>query len=99
MTIYVDELPKSCLDCKFYDTFDLEKEDDVIYFKTYCQLTDKEILDGREVCKNCPLKLISDYTRQVRKEVIDKIRRMSAIDVVNKQYIIETEILDQIQGE
>lgn len=42
---------------------------------------------------------ITDYTKQVRKEVCEEIRRMSAIDIVNKQYIIETEILDQIQGE
>lgn len=42
---------------------------------------------------------LADYTKQVRKQVCEEIRRMSAIDIVNKQYIVGTEILDQIQGE
>lgn len=88
------DLPRDCASCRYYsmncaDGYSCSK------------------LNGREVHCNfsegmgyrhqdCPLQSITDYTKQVRKEVVQEIMRLSAIDVVNKQYIIEAEILDQI---
>ena len=63
MTIYVDELPKSCWDCPCH------KGDDGL-----CKLL-QEYTDY--VPKSCPLIPLSDYTKQVRKEVCEKIKEQS----------------------
>lgn len=59
--------------------------------------------------KDCPLKSLSDYTKQVRKEVCEEIRKKADIKYyeeydgfdrkIGKTYIIRDYDLDQIQGE
>ena len=60
-----------------------------------CGLHFFDDINKEQLCESCS-RFIADYTKQVRNEVCEEIMRLSAIDVVNKQYIIETEILDQI---
>ena len=91
MKIYVDELPKSCLECKFCNK------------ENYCCLLMQK--DVREYRDDCPLILIQDHDKQVRKEVCDYIKhRLDNVDVeTNTDYnsfiAILDEVLDQIQGE
>lgn len=63
MKIYVDELPKDCIGCPCESEY-------------YCNLLKEDIgcCKWGEIHKNCPLQSISDYTKQVRKEVCDEIR-------------------------
>ena len=69
MKVYVDELPKSCSNCKFCTS------------DYYCKLINKDVFDydkpiNRQVrYSKCSLKTITDYTKQVRKEVCEEIRR------------------------
>ena len=80
MTIYVDELPKSCWNCpcaiksqrqqfkdkeRMMDTF---MEDCM-----HCIPLDKWIVEKH---KNCPLQSLADYTKQVRKEVLEKVYKV-----------------------
>ena len=60
--IYVDELPKSCIDCP------CESE-------SYCNLLNIGI-DIREhiVTPNCPLKLITDRLAEERKKVVQELK-------------------------
>lgn len=92
MKVYVDELPKKCGKCCFGDAF--------------CCINNNYILDL--VClnkksKDCPLQSLTDYTKQVRKEVVQEIRnKIEQAKMIyewkGKEITIE-EILDQIQGE
>ena len=44
--------------------------------------------------------LLEAFEKKIRKDVCDEIRNLSAIDIINKIYIVNIEILDQIeQGE
>ena len=67
MKVYVDELPKSCREC-FCNVED-----------TWCALSDGEMgdiceeYDNKTRHKKCPLKTLTDYTKQVRKEVLDEL--------------------------
>lgn len=68
MKVYVDELPKNCVNCDFG------------YSNNFCEL-DYE-LDLRKFDKNqkhpkCPLSLLADYTKQVRKEVCEEIKDLA----------------------
>ena len=95
MTIYVDELPKSCREC-FCNVED-----------TWCALSDGEMGDICEECDNktrhkkCPLQPFSDYTKQVRKEVLDIIdKKFNCCGYVEEKFEdIKEYILDQLQGE
>ena len=100
MKVYVDELPKSCREC-FCNVED-----------TWCALSDGEMGDICEECDNktrhkkCPLQSLSDYTKQVRKEVIkeykNKMLYCSERFMDNSHYYNGKEldeILEQIQGE
>lgn len=64
MKIYVDELPKSCGDCVFCKQTE------------YCYYCDKlhTKLGYIDKDKECPLQSLSDYTKQVRKGVVEEIR-------------------------
>ena len=106
MKVYVDKIPKCCGDCpcaiksrrqqfkdkeRMMDTF---MEDCM-----HCIPLDKWIVEKH---KDCPLQSLTDYTKQVRKEVCDKIRKSSprkyeAID--DMYYCISSLFLDQLQGE
>lgn len=64
MKIYIDELPKSCAECKLLGIF------------RWCYLKDSvcdEIKNNKRHVL-CPLKPLSDYTKQVRKEVVEEIK-------------------------
>lgn len=71
MKVYVDRLPKGCEECPcFYDE------------SISCQASDKWLpLDEEDNFSgstqrhpNCPLQSLSDHAKQVRKDVIEKIR-------------------------
>ena len=67
MKVYVDELPKSCDDCEFGYFYDCQ----------YCTLR-PDLMRKDEWCekeKDCPLQSLADYTKQVRKEVCEKIKK------------------------
>ena len=63
MKVYVDELPKDCIDCPCESEY-------------YCNLLNEDVgcLEWGETHKNCPLQSLTDYTKQVRKEVCEEIR-------------------------
>ena len=71
MRMYVDELPKDCWDCPMHDGENGQCKMLVCY-------TDY-------IPKNCPLQSLTDYTKQVRKEVCEKIR----IDPMKKRENID----------
>ena len=104
MRIYVDELPKDCIDCPCESEY-------------YCNLLNEDVgcLEWGEIHKGCPLKTLTDYTKQVRKEVLGELMNMlgdraELIDFGNgcAEFMFTTydlqecskELLDQIeQGE
>lgn len=104
MKVYVDELPKSCGDCVFC------KQTKYYY---YCDKLHTK-LGYIDKDKECPLQSLSDYTKQVRKEVCEDIRQevKKLIDskdfkLCNHEYAngycyglqyALAKILDQIQG-
>ena len=63
MKVYVDELPKDCIDCPCESEY-------------YCNLLKEDIgcCKWGEIHKNCPLQSISDHDKQVRKEVVEEIK-------------------------
>lgn len=68
MKIYVDELPKDCNECPCLND-DIEQG-------CHCNLGIFDCDDGFKLNKkhpNCPLILITDYTTQVRKDLIKEI--------------------------
>lgn len=100
MKIYVDEFPKDCWDCPMHDGEN-----------GWCKML---VCYTDYIPKNCPLQSISDYTKQVRKEVCEEIRKtlfeylkvnsmeelenLSLLDST-LTYDVITDKLDQIQGE
>lgn len=92
MKIYVDELPKDCIDCPCESEY-------------YCNLLNEDIgcCEWGEIHKNCPLQSLADYTKQVRKEVCEEIRnKIEQAKLIYEWKGEETtieDILDQIQGE
>ena len=94
MRIFVDELPEDCLDCPCESEY-------------YCNLLNEDVgyCKWGEIHKNCPLQSLADYTKQVRKEVVEDIKErlkkanleiMSPIDLYsytdNFLYQVEKEI-------
>ena len=101
--MYVDELPKDCIDCPCESEY-------------YCNLLNEDVgcCKWGEIHKNCPLQSLSDYTKQVRKEVVQEIKDLAGDyfelpycdncgETNNDDVVLTgndlTEILDQIQGE
>lgn len=86
MRIYVDELPKDCIDCPCESEY-------------YCNLLNEDVgcCEWGEIHKNCPLQSLADYTKQVRKEVCEEIRKTLFEFLLT--YDVITDKLDQIQGE
>ena len=71
MKVYVSELPKKCEDCYclYYDD----------YAECYkCPLMLDNEVKYWAICrdKDCPLQSIADYTKQVRKEVCEEIKKL-----------------------
>ena len=94
MKVYVDELPKDCIDCPCESEY-------------YCNLLNEDVgcLEWGEIHKGCPLQSLSDHDNQVRKEVVEDIKErlkkanleiMSPIDLYsytdNFLYQVEKEI-------
>lgn len=72
MTIYVDELPKNCKDCKFQCFGECLNGADILncdYSSMKCHLK-------RGKVKDCPLQSLAEYTKQVRKEVCEQIYKV-----------------------
>ena len=63
MKVYVDELPKSCGDCKFC------KQD--CYY--YCDILHTK-LGYFDKEKDCPLQSLSDHDKQLTEQICDAIR-------------------------
>lgn len=98
MKVYVDELPKDCIGCPCESEY-------------YCNLLNEDVgfLKLGEVHQNCPLQSLSDYTKQVRKEIVQQIKgalREKLIKVTDDAHFYSQNavhwqdivaILDQIQ--
>lgn len=65
MKVYVDELPKNCYDCPCMD-----------YHEGVCQVTNQSLCFNYGE-NHCPLQSLSDYTKQVRKEVCEEIKDLA----------------------
>lgn len=97
MKVYVDELPKSCNDCV------------VDHCGEWCCIDGVEIDTwsyNKTRPKECPLQTLSDYTKQVRKEVCEELK--NKILYCSERILKDShyyngkeldEILDQTQGE
>lgn len=112
MKVYVDELPKSPNDCIF-QAFIAYHKNGWEHHERYCLMKNELTCNCSK--ENCPLQSLADYTKQVRKEVVDEIRDLAGDywTVPLKKYLdydgneikaVITmkdfdEILDQVQGE
>lgn len=91
--IYVDELPKSCGDCRF-----CEKYGYYLYCSRLCKKL--EYLDKE---KDCPLKPLTDRLAEERKKVVQEIKDKISDGLYQNSYgetFIDGdiyEILDQIE--
>ena len=100
MKVYVEKLPKGCLSCPYI----VDKGDYDLCAIKDCVIDDAfKYIDKRK--KSCPLQSLADYTKQVRKEVVEDIKErlkkanleiMSPIDLYsytdNFLYQVEKEI-------
>lgn len=102
MKVYVDELYSSCSSCPFFSDELLncfasdDKELDFRFSKDFNRVVQRH--------PKCPLKSLADYTKQVRKEVCEKLKTilnescyMSRHNSIDKETLFK--VLDQIQGE
>ena len=104
MKVYVDELPKRCDKCPFCEYFEKDahgkgKHEVACYFNGSLG----NILYGNQISpKTCTLQYLTDYTKQVRKEVCDEIKKF-AYDTFKEFGVFDEvdleHILDQIQEE
>lgn len=99
MKIYVDgELPKECFDCPCHNGENGN-----------CKILNKYT---EYVPKDCPLKPLSDYTKQVREEVVEEIKEKfndtikhhfcpnpSSVDFITLCISEVEEFLDKVKGE
>ena len=95
MKVYVSELPKGCLSCPYI----VDKGDYDLCAIKDCVIDDAfKYIDKRK--KSCPLQSLSDYTKQVRKEVLDIIEeKFNCCGYVEEKFEdIKKYVLDQIQG-
>ena len=68
--MYVEKLPKGCLSCPYI----VDKGDYDLCAIKDCVIDDAfKYIDKRK--KSCPLQSLADYTKQVRKEVCEEIRK------------------------
>ena len=69
MKVYVDELPECCNDCELGYFYDCQ------YCSLRPDLAREDIWVEKE--KDCPLQSLADYTKQVRKEVCEEIKKFA----------------------
>ena len=96
MKVYVDELPKDCLDCPCESEY-------------CCKLLNDDVgcCKWGEIHKNCPLQSLSDYTKQVKKELVQEIWKEFDQRLMNKTQDMPimrvanmiNSVLDQVLGE
>ena len=95
MKVYVDKLPKDCIDCPCESEY-------------YCNLLNEDIgcCKCGEIHKDCPLQTLADHDKQVRKQVCDEIyekceplfrlvNNYDNGDVIERNELVD--ILDQIE--
>lgn len=70
MKVYVDELPKLCSYCPFYYR---NSQGAVCKLSGFMARYDDEILG--KMRDKCPFQSLADYTKQVRKEVVQEIKK------------------------
>ena len=95
MRIYVDELPKCCLECQLECPYEDRCVDTITMNCSECI--------GRP--KDCPLHSLSDYTKQVRKEVCNDFKSRflatcqieKVCDTASFSLEVLNKILDQLQ--
>ena len=95
MRIYVDELPKCCLECQLECPYEDRCVDTITMNCSACI--------GRP--KDCPLHSLSDYTKQVRKEVCNDFKSRflatcqieKVCDTASFSLEVLNKILDQLQ--
>ena len=95
MKVYVDELPKCCLECQLECPYEDRCVDTITMNCTECI--------GRPT--DCPLHSLFDYTKQVRKEMCEEIRSRflatcqieKGCDTASFSLEVLNRILDQIQ--
>lgn len=98
MKVYVDELPKGCGNCPCCLEFDWCRIDEGLDVSGYGSCS------RGEIHPDCPLKLIANHDKQVRKEVCEEIRKFYTSPIYDRENA-HTEVrvllsrLDQIQGE
>ena len=100
MKVYVEKLPKSPNDCIF-QVFIAYHKNGWEHHERYCSIMKNEL-----TCKcskeDCPLKDISDYTKQVRKEVCEKFVEEFMLEYTMGNEPVEDiiyKVSDRIQGE
>ena len=94
MKVYVEKLPKGCLSCPYI----VDKGDYDLCAIKDCVIDDAfKYIDKRK--KSCPLLSLSDYTKQVRKEVVDIIEeKFNCCGYVEEKFEdIKKYVLDQIE--
>ena len=104
MRIFVDELPKSCEKCKFYE-YEIEHNGEW-GFETHRRICK---INGSLIQSICPLQPLSEHDKQVRKEVVQEIKdkimdyyikgNIAWLNIEKLDKDIVWKILDQIQGE
>lgn len=103
MKVYVDELPKDCIDCPFCQDIKVNAGmDRLLFCKANKGKAIKNIEKSFDKCivKN-EFQSLSDYTKQVRKEVCEEMRTFAYDTFKEFGCFDETDlehILDQIQG-
>lgn len=99
MKVYVDELPKNCTECDLFDQNETGS--------CWCCVSGDNCPSRNvpKLYKSCPLQSLADYTKQVRKEVCEEIRKFihsGEYDNFGIEYLrtglAVLEKLDQIQN-
>ena len=107
MECFVDEMPKDCIECPFCQDIKVNAGMDRLLF---CKANKGKVIKNIEksfdkcIVKN-EFHSLSDYTKQVRKEVCEEIRNKLKENGLlytwkgEPKYKTMEELLDQIQGE
>ena len=93
MKVYVEELPNSCNDC-WFQVFIAYHQNGWRHTERYCSIM-KDSYDCKCLKERCPLQLLTDYDKQVRKQVCDEIREKFK-EIIFDEFTIDS-ILDKIE--
>ena len=109
MKVYVDELPKDCIDCPFCQDIKVNAGmDRLLFCKANKGKAIKNIEKSFDKCivKN-EFQSLSDYTKQVRKEICEEIWKEFETSLMNKTEDMPVmkvadminSVLDKVKGE